>query len=83
MDLLLRHLVHLGTLYSPALPELNPKHHTLCFLLQAKQVMELVGQSQSTFSDMVSELGLAAAMRPQAEYTLLVPLNVAFNGRSL
>ncbi|KAI4878238.1 hypothetical protein NFI96_020366, partial [Prochilodus magdalenae] len=45
----------------------------------AKQVMELVGQSQSTFSDMVSELGLAAAMRPQAEYTLLVPLNVAFN----
>ncbi|KAI4878242.1 hypothetical protein NFI96_020365 [Prochilodus magdalenae] len=48
----------------------------------AKQVMELVGQSQSTFSDMVSELGLAAAMRPQAEYTLLVPLNVAFNAPS-
>ncbi|TSK49675.1 Periostin [Bagarius yarrelli] len=45
----------------------------------AKQVMELVGQSQSTFGDMVSELGLAAAMRPQAEYTLLAPLNTAFN----
>ncbi|KAG7243065.1 hypothetical protein INR49_016440 [Caranx melampygus] len=44
----------------------------------AKQVMELVGQSQSTFGDMVSELGLAAAMRPEAEYTLLAPLNVAF-----
>ncbi|KAK3561053.1 hypothetical protein QTP86_026384 [Hemibagrus guttatus] len=45
----------------------------------AKQVMELVGQSQSTFGDMVSELGLAAAMRPQAEYTLLAPLNAAFS----
>ncbi|XP_036420888.1 periostin, osteoblast specific factor b isoform X2 [Colossoma macropomum] len=45
----------------------------------AKQVMELVGPSQATFSDMVSELGLASAMRPQAEYTLLAPLNAAFN----
>nr|XP_046245592.1 periostin, osteoblast specific factor b isoform X2 [Scatophagus argus] len=45
----------------------------------AKQVMELVGSSQSTFGDMVSELGLAAAMRPEAEYTLLAPLNVAFS----
>ncbi|XP_077579411.1 periostin, osteoblast specific factor b [Stigmatopora nigra] len=45
----------------------------------AKQVMELVGSSQSTFGDMVSELGLSAAMRPEAEYTLLAPLNVAFN----
>ncbi|MCJ8740351.1 hypothetical protein PDJAM_G00057940 [Pangasius djambal] len=45
----------------------------------AKQVMELVGQSQSTFGDMVSELGLAGAMRPKAEYTLLAPLNTAFN----
>lgn len=40
--------------------------------------MELVGESQSTFTDMVSELGLAAAMRPQTEYTLLAPLNAAF-----
>ncbi|XP_054454105.1 periostin, osteoblast specific factor b isoform X2 [Anoplopoma fimbria] len=45
----------------------------------AKQVMELVGSSQSTFGDMVSELGISAAMRPDAEYTLLAPLNVAFN----
>ncbi|XP_066517042.1 periostin, osteoblast specific factor b isoform X2 [Hoplias malabaricus] len=44
----------------------------------AKQVMELVGSSQATFGDMVSELGLAAAMRPKAEYTLLAPLNAAF-----
>ncbi|XP_053279569.1 periostin, osteoblast specific factor b isoform X2 [Pleuronectes platessa] len=44
----------------------------------AKQVMELVGSSQSTFGDMVSELGLSAAMRPEAEYTLLAPLNAAF-----
>uniref|UniRef100_A0A8C1SG42 Periostin, osteoblast specific factor b n=1 Tax=Cyprinus carpio TaxID=7962 RepID=A0A8C1SG42_CYPCA len=46
----------------------------------AKQVMELVGQSQGTFSDMLTELGLSAAMRPQVEYTLLAPLNIAFNG---
>ncbi|XP_026082543.1 periostin-like [Carassius auratus] len=45
----------------------------------AKRVMELVGQSQGTFGDMLTELGLSAAMRPQAEYTLLAPLNVAFN----
>uniref|UniRef100_A0A8C1YHB5 Periostin, osteoblast specific factor b n=1 Tax=Cyprinus carpio TaxID=7962 RepID=A0A8C1YHB5_CYPCA len=45
----------------------------------AKQVMELVGQSQGTFSDMLTELGLSAAMRPQVEYTLLAPLNIAFN----
>lgn len=44
--------------------------------------MELMGSSQSTFGDLVSELGLSAAMRPEAEYTLLAPLNVAFNGES-
>ncbi|KAG9348446.1 hypothetical protein JZ751_002181 [Albula glossodonta] len=44
----------------------------------AKQVMELIGTSQATFGDMVSELGLAASMRPGAEYTLLAPLNAAF-----
>lgn len=44
----------------------------------AKEVLELIGESQSTFSDMVSELGLAAALGPKAEYTLLVPLNSAF-----
>ena len=49
---------------------------------EAKQVTELIGGSQSTFSDMVSELGLSAAMRPETQYTLLVPLNGAFNGAS-
>ncbi|XP_046870128.1 periostin-like isoform X2 [Hypomesus transpacificus] len=44
----------------------------------AKDVMQLVGSSQSTFSDMVSELGLSAAMKPETEYTLLAPLNNAF-----
>ncbi|KAF5900392.1 periostin-like isoform X2, partial [Clarias magur] len=45
----------------------------------AKQVLELVGTSQSTFGDMVSELGLAGVMKPKTEYTLLAPLNMAFN----
>ncbi|XP_070839139.1 periostin-like isoform X1 [Chaetodon trifascialis] len=44
----------------------------------AKEGMELMGSSQSTFSDMVSELGLAAAMGPKTEYTLLAPVNAAF-----
>ncbi|XP_034745767.1 periostin-like isoform X6 [Etheostoma cragini] len=44
----------------------------------AKEGMELTGDSQSTFTDMVSELGLAAAMGPKTEYTLLAPLNAAF-----
>ncbi|XP_034461792.1 periostin-like isoform X1 [Hippoglossus hippoglossus] len=44
----------------------------------AKEVMELMGDTQSVFTDMVSELGLAAAMRPQTEYTLLAPVNGAF-----
>lgn len=50
--------------------------------LTAKEVLELIGESQSTFSDMVSELGLAAALGPKAEYTLLVPLNSAFTSKS-
>ncbi|KAF1394289.1 hypothetical protein PFLUV_G00024980 [Perca fluviatilis] len=45
----------------------------------AKQVMELVGSSLSTFGDMVSELGLSADMMSDAEYTLLAPLNAVFN----
>lgn len=40
--------------------------------------MELMGDSQSTFNDMVSELGLAAAIGPKTEYTLLAPVNGAF-----
>uniref|UniRef100_A0A7N8WUT5 Periostin, osteoblast specific factor b n=1 Tax=Mastacembelus armatus TaxID=205130 RepID=A0A7N8WUT5_9TELE len=49
----------------------------------AKQVMELLGGSQSTFGDMVSELGLTAEMTPGAEYTLLAPLNTAFSDEVL
>lgn len=48
--------------------------------LAAKQVMELIGKSQSIFSDMVSELGLSAAMQSETEYTILAPLNGAFSG---
>ncbi|XP_061575692.1 periostin, osteoblast specific factor b isoform X1 [Cololabis saira] len=44
----------------------------------AKLVMELLEKSQSTFGDMVSELGLSASMNPEAEYTLLAPLNSVF-----
>uniref|UniRef100_A0A3Q0RF79 Periostin n=1 Tax=Amphilophus citrinellus TaxID=61819 RepID=A0A3Q0RF79_AMPCI len=44
----------------------------------AKEVMELMGQSQSTFSNMVFKLGLAESLGPKTEYTLLVPVNGAF-----
>ncbi|XP_068572082.1 periostin-like isoform X2 [Cebidichthys violaceus] len=44
----------------------------------AKDGMELMGDSQSTFNEMVSELGLSAAMGPKTEYTLLAPVNSAF-----
>lgn len=44
--------------------------------------MELLGSSQSTFSDMVSELGLSSGMRSDAEYTLLAPFNSVFSGES-
>ncbi|XP_057177052.1 periostin isoform X2 [Triplophysa rosa] len=44
----------------------------------AKQVMELIGTSQSLFKDMMSDLGLSSAMQPKTEYTVLAPLNGAF-----
>ncbi|TNN63513.1 Periostin [Liparis tanakae] len=44
----------------------------------AKEGVELMGASLSTFNDMVSELGLAAAIGPKTEYTLLAPVNNAF-----
>ncbi|KAG7516168.1 periostin isoform X1 [Solea senegalensis] len=44
----------------------------------AKEVIEMMEESQSTFTDMVSELGLAAAMRPKTDYTILAPHNSAF-----
>lgn len=63
------------------IPECSRALHFLSVsALVAKQVMELLGSSQSTFGDMVSELDLSAAMRPKAEYTLLAPLNSAFTG---
>ncbi|XP_029704149.1 periostin isoform X2 [Takifugu rubripes] len=45
----------------------------------AKEGLELIGESQKTFSNMVSEVGLAAAMRPKTEYTILAPVNSAFS----
>lgn len=44
--------------------------------------MELMGKEQSTFADMVSELGLSASMKSGAEYTFLAPLNLAFSGKT-
>ncbi|XP_035391358.1 periostin isoform X2 [Electrophorus electricus] len=46
-----------------------------------KQVTELVGESQSTFGHQVTKLGLAAAMGPGAQYTLLAPLNTVFTDK--
>ncbi|CAG00436.1 unnamed protein product, partial [Tetraodon nigroviridis] len=45
----------------------------------AKEGLELLGDSQMKFSNMVSEVGLAAAMRPKTEYTILAPVNTAFS----
>uniref|UniRef100_A0A3Q3JA22 Periostin, osteoblast specific factor a n=1 Tax=Monopterus albus TaxID=43700 RepID=A0A3Q3JA22_MONAL len=44
----------------------------------AKEVKELMGNSQSMFSDMMSTLGLAAEMGSDTNYTLLAPVNAAF-----
>uniref|UniRef100_A0A8C5BAX0 Periostin, osteoblast specific factor b n=1 Tax=Gadus morhua TaxID=8049 RepID=A0A8C5BAX0_GADMO len=44
----------------------------------AKEVMELLGPSQSTFGDLVGELGLSEALRAESAYTLLAPFNAAF-----
>lgn len=49
------------------------------WLLSAKEGLELIGDSQMKFSNMVSEVGLAAAMRPKTEYTILAPVNAAFS----
>ena len=48
--------------------------------LIAKQVIELAGNQQTTFTDLVAQLGLASALRPDGEYTLLAPVNNAFSG---
>uniref|UniRef100_A0A3P9P7D6 Periostin n=1 Tax=Poecilia reticulata TaxID=8081 RepID=A0A3P9P7D6_POERE len=44
----------------------------------AKEVMELVGKSQSTFGDLVSEMGLTSSLSSDTQYTLLAPLNAVF-----
>ncbi|XP_039222601.1 periostin isoform X4 [Crotalus tigris] len=49
----------------------------------AKQVIELAGPHQATFKDLVAQLGLAASLRPEEEYTLLAPLNGAFSDDTL
>lgn len=41
--------------------------------------MELLGASQSTFNNLVFEMGLAAALGPKTEYTLLAPVNTAID----
>lgn len=46
----------------------------------AKQVIELAGNQQTTFTDLMAQLGLASALRPDGEYTLLAPVNNAFSG---
>lgn len=46
----------------------------------AKQVMELAGKQQTTFTDLVAQLGLASSLKPDGEYTLLAPVNNAFSG---
>lgn len=54
-----------------------------CFMIDAaKETMELMGTSQTTFRDLVAQMGLAAAMGPKAEYTLLAPPNSAFTSKS-
>ncbi|XP_062957714.1 periostin isoform X3 [Cynocephalus volans] len=49
----------------------------------AKQVIELAGSQQTTFTDLVAQLGLASALRPDGEYTLLAPVNNAFSDDTL
>ncbi|XP_013869617.1 periostin, osteoblast specific factor b isoform X3 [Austrofundulus limnaeus] len=44
----------------------------------AKQVMELLGDSLSTYGDMVAELGLSSEMSAEGEYTLLGLQNAVF-----
>uniref|UniRef100_A0A8C0EXQ9 Periostin n=1 Tax=Bubo bubo TaxID=30461 RepID=A0A8C0EXQ9_BUBBB len=49
----------------------------------AKQVIELGGAQQTTFTDLVAQLGLASSLRPEGQYTLLAPLNGAFSDDTL
>ncbi|XP_045695152.1 periostin isoform X6 [Phyllostomus hastatus] len=49
----------------------------------AKQVLELAGKQQTTFTDLMAQLGLASTLRPDREYTLLAPVNTAFSDDTL
>ncbi|XP_068920742.1 periostin isoform X7 [Petaurus breviceps papuanus] len=49
----------------------------------AKQVIELAGKQQTTFTDLMAQLGLASHLRPDGEYTLLAPTNNAFTDDTL
>ncbi|KAM5181782.1 periostin isoform 2-T2 [Mantella aurantiaca] len=49
----------------------------------AKQVMELAGSQQTTFTDLMAQMGLAASLKPESEYTLLAPLNDAFSEETM
>uniref|UniRef100_A0A7N4PH03 Periostin n=1 Tax=Sarcophilus harrisii TaxID=9305 RepID=A0A7N4PH03_SARHA len=49
----------------------------------AKQVIELAGKQQTTFTDLVAQLGLASSLKPDGEYTLLAPTNNAFTDDTL
>nr|XP_012996364.2 LOW QUALITY PROTEIN: periostin [Cavia porcellus] len=49
----------------------------------AKQVTELGGKQQTTFTDLVAQLGLASSLKPDGEYTLLAPVNNAFSDDTL
>ncbi|XP_040847422.1 periostin isoform X1 [Ochotona curzoniae] len=49
----------------------------------AKQVLELGGKQQTTFTDLVAQLGLASSLKPDGEYTLLAPMNNAFSDDTL
>ncbi|XP_044871245.1 periostin isoform X7 [Mauremys mutica] len=49
----------------------------------AKQVIELAGDQQTTFTDLLAQLGLTSSLRPEGQYTLLAPLNGAFSDDTL
>ncbi|TFK07540.1 death effector domain-containing protein [Platysternon megacephalum] len=49
----------------------------------AKQVIELAGDQQTTFIDLLAKLGLASSLKPEGQYTLLAPLNGAFSDDTL
>ncbi|CAI9570804.1 unnamed protein product [Staurois parvus] len=49
----------------------------------AKQVLELAGSQQTTFTDLMAQMGLAASLKADSEFTLLAPLNDAFSEETM